>query len=437
MNTATPTVESLDIDLSELNFGPGADDVIIPKGPAVNALSPNTSTDVLDIVKAAQEEEDQDNTPVVKAKPTASIPDEVKPLSKKDTTTTGLDDVINEFKPPVGDEASDEDEPVDAPSQKGRAKVEKDALVEYLKEKIESKEFSVFEDYDEKTPLDEYLSKLPAKELRQLLDSNWQAKEQALINQTPAEFFESLPSELQYAAEYVAQGGKDLKGLFRALGEVEEVRQLDPSNENDQLVIAKSYLEATKFGTPEEISEQIEEWKDTGTIEKKVKQFKPKLDQMQEQQVQYKLKQQEEYNRQQQALAEYYTSNVFEALKPGELNGVKLDKKVQNMLYSGLTEVRPSSVSGKPVNLLGELLEKIQYSAQPDYKLLAEATYLLADPEGYRNAIRQQGKNEQVEKVVKQLKTEQYNKPGAPGLSEPDKKLVNKMPKPRNVFERA
>ena len=63
----------------------------------------------------------------------------------------------------------------------------------------------------------------------------------------------TLPEELQYAAQYVANGGTDLKGLFRTLAQVEEMRQLDPSDEYDQAEIARQYLYATNFGTPEEI----------------------------------------------------------------------------------------------------------------------------------------------------------------------------------------
>jgi hypothetical protein len=37
---------------------------------------------------------------------------------------------------------------------------------------------------------------------------------QEVASQTPQQFFESLPEELQYAAKYVADGGNDLNQLF-------------------------------------------------------------------------------------------------------------------------------------------------------------------------------------------------------------------------------
>ena len=71
-------------------------------------------------------------------------------------------------------------------------------------------------------------------------------------------FFDALPQELQIAAKYVADGGTDMKGLFRTLAHVEETIQLDPSNEQHQAEIARQYLTATNFGSPEEIQEEID-----------------------------------------------------------------------------------------------------------------------------------------------------------------------------------
>jgi hypothetical protein len=51
-------------------------------------------------------------------------------------------------------------------------------------------------------------------------------------------------------------------------------------------------------------------------------------------------------------------------------------------------------------------LEKYQF-VEPRHDLIAEALWLLQDPEGYRNKIKVQGSNESVEKTVKTLKTEE------------------------------
>ena len=197
-----------------------------------------------------------------------------------------------------------------------------------------------------------------------LLEANFEERENKIRENTPSEFFQSLPEELQVAAKYVADGGQDLKGLFAALAQVEQVRELNPELDSDQEQIVRSYLQATNFGDTDEIEEELTNWKDLGQLEKKAKQFKPKLDAMQEEMVQSRLAQQEMIRKQQEQAANAYVQNVFETLRHGELNGVKLDKKVQNFLYNGLTQPQYPSMSGTPTNLLGHLLEKYQEDCQ-------------------------------------------------------------------------
>jgi hypothetical protein len=271
------------------------------------------------------------------------------------------------------------------------------------------------------------------------MEELWQANvdnlRQEVASNTPAEFFESLPEELQYAAKYVADGGSDLKGLFQALAQVEAVREMDPTDENDQEGIVRSYLQATNFGDADEIEEEISTWKDIGSLEKKAKQFKPKLDQMQEKIVHARLAEQEQRKVQQEQAAEAYVKNVFDALRPGEINGLKLDKKTQAQLYSGLVQPQYPSVSGRPTNLLGHLLEKYQY-VEPNYGLIAEALWLLSDPDSYRSELKKQGKNTAVEQTVRQLKTEQSRKNVSSSYDDDDQPRSRKITRSQNIFKR-
>ena len=82
-------------------------------------------------------------------------------------------------------------------------------------------------------------------------------RENKVRESTPAEFFQSLPEELQVAAKYVADGGQDLKGLFRVLSHVEETFELNPEEPSHQERIVREYLTATNFGSPEEIQEEV------------------------------------------------------------------------------------------------------------------------------------------------------------------------------------
>jgi len=175
---------------------------------------------------------------------------------------------------------------------KGRPKVDKSGLYELAQKMLDEGSLVGF---DDDKPLEEYTT----KDFRELFEANFQERENQIRENTPREFFQALPEELQIAAKYVADGGTDLKGLFRISS-------------------------------------------DLG-------------------------------------------------------------------LYSGLVQPNYPSISGKPTNLLGHLLEKYQF-VEPRHDLIAEALWLLADPNGYKNKVREIGSREAVQRTVKQLKTEEGRK---------------------------
>jgi len=295
---------------------------------------------------------------------------------------------------------------------KGRPKVDKSGLADLAQKMIEEGSLVGF---DDDKPLEEYTT----KDFRELFEANFQERENKIKADTPKEFFKALPEELQIAAKYVADGGQDLKGLFKTLSYVEEIYDLDPSVEHDQAEIARQYLWATQFGTAEEIETEIGEWYEMGRLETKANQFKPKLDRMQEEIVARKLAEQEGKKQQQAKQAKMYTDTVYRTLEKGDLGGLKLDKKVQGMLYSGLVQPNYPSISGKPTNMLGHLLEKYQF-VEPRHDLIAEALWLLADPNGYKSKVREQGSKEAIEKTVRQLKTEESRKITSSVVNEQD-----------------
>jgi hypothetical protein len=410
------SVQQVDVDLDSLFSGaPGADSIITPTQTETKpTVFSKTQTDLSFLDKADDEDEtDEDG--------------KNKPITK-DQAKTILNDVL--------DSDIQDDEFDDEPRSKaGRPRTEKSGLVEFLKKRIESKEMFAFDDYDEsKQSLDDYLGSLSEKDVDELWKANVDNLKQEVAAQTPEQFFQSLPEELQYAAKYVADGGTDLKGLFGVLAQVEQVREMDPRDENDQEHIVRQYLQATNFGSADEIEEELVTWRDLGVLEKKAKQFKPKLDSMHEQIVHAQLAQQEQRRKQQEQAADAYINNVFEALRPGEINGLKLDKKVQAQLYSGLVQPQYPSMSGRPTNLLGHLLEKYQYT-EPNYPLIAEALWLLSDPDAYRQNLMKQGKNQAVEQTVRQLKTEQARKT-ASTYEEEEQPRSRKIARPQNIFKR-
>jgi len=385
------TVGQVDIDIDSIFGTPGADNIMLPENqdePEKKSVFSSSKTDMTFF----------DN-------PTVKNPDERKEAEEKqievEETIAQLDDMINQ-----------EEET----GNKGRPKVDKSGLSELAQKMIEEGTLIPFDD-------DKALEEYTTKDFRELFEANFQERENKIRQDTPKEFFEALPEELQYAAKYVADGGTDLKALFRTLAEVGEIRSLDPSNEYDQAEIARQYLYATNFGSSEEIEAEVEDWSELGRLGQKAQQFKPKLDKMQEDIVNRQLAEQE-YKKQQQAQqAKAYQDNVYNTLAVGELGGIKLDRKVQSQLYSGLVQPNYPSISGKPTNLLGHLLEKYQF-VEPNHGLIAEALWLLSDPDSYRNKVRDQGAKQTVEKTVRQLKTEEARKMGSSIQDEPEQKRM-------------
>ena len=291
--------------------------------------------------------------------------------------------------------------------------------------------------FDDEKSLEEYT----AKDWEELIEANLEERAQQVRRETPKQFFESLPQELQIAARYVADGGTDLKGLFSTLAQSEEKKSLDVTKESHQETIIRDYLQATGYGNAEEIEEEIEIWKDLGKLEQQAMKFKPKLDKMQEKVIAKKLEEQEMRKQQQEQASHQYMENVYNTLKEGALGDVKLDKKTQSMLYNGLVQPNYPSVSGRNTNLLGHLLEKYQF-VEPNYTLISEALWLLSDPEGYKSKIMDKGAQKSVENTVRKLKTEQANSGGSSlGVQEREEKTQRptsgkKIQRTNNIFKR-
>lgn len=390
--SGTTTVTQVDLDIDNILGTPGAENIMLPSGEEKKPEPPKPnifSSKPVDLSFLDKDDED-DSSDDSSSAPAASAGGEAGSTKSAEEINQELDSFAN----------LDSD-------KGGRPKMSKDAMIEFTKKMIEKGIIVPFETEDGK---EEDITKYSVKDFEELFDANLQEKERKMRSTIPVEFFQQLPEELQVAAKYVSDGGQDLKGLFRTLAQVEEVRQLDPDNEYDQENIVRSYLTAKNPDwTPDEIEEEITGWKDRDELAAKAQKLKPKLDAMQQQVVAYRLQQQEQMRQQQAAQAQMYMNNVYKVLDPGDLNGLKLDKKTQSMLYAGLVQPNYPSISGRSTNLLGHLLEKYQY-VEPRHDLIAEALWLLSDPEGYRTKVKESGKKEATEKTVRMLKTEQANK---------------------------
>ena len=413
MATETTKVDKKEMSQEELNDllgtpGPSGDDIMIPED------KPNVFTRKkvdLNYLNDKDDSASADPEPTDPADP-ADPTEPVKPPTSIDTKA-------------VVDELTNIDEDFDGTKEAPA----KGSVADTIKALVKKGKLIPF---DDDKSIDDYTT----KDLEELLDANFQEKEQKIRQEVPAQFFDSLPEELKVAAKYVADGGQDMKGLFRALAQAEEVISMDPADPSNHEGIVRQFLTTTGFGTTEEIDEEITSLKDRDELEKKAGQFKPKLDKMQERIIGQKLVEQEARKEKQAAAAKAYVGSVYKTLEPGELNGIKLDRKTQERLYAGLVQAKYPSISGKSTNLLGHLLEKKQY-VEPDHAAIAEVLWLLADPESYRAKLMEKGKNSQVEKTVRALRTEESNR--TPGSTVVEKEETTQRRVPRtspNFFKR-
>jgi hypothetical protein len=418
--TLESNVAQVDIDIDDLFGGTaGADSITLPEEtnkPKSVFSKLNEAADFSFAQPDADNAEDDNEEDDV----------EEKKSSPKETKETA-DDVFAALD-------GEDDEEEDKSETRGRKKISgiSDVFSKLIKE-------DKIVPFDDEKSLDEYT----AKDWEELIEANLEERAQQVRRETPKQFFESLPQELQVAARYVADGGTDLKGLFSTLAQAEEKKTLNIKNERDQETIIRDYLSATGYGSNDEIDEEIEVWKDLGKLEQQASKFKPKLDKMQEQILSQKLEEQEMRRKQQENASKQYMENVYNTLKEGNLGEIKVDKKTQSMLYNGLVQPSYPSVSGRNTNLLGHLLEKYQF-VEPNYTLISEALWLLSDPDGYKSKIMDKGAQQSIEKTVRKLKTEQANSGGSSlGVEEREAESnrarpsnSRKIPRSNNIFKR-
>lgn len=358
--------------------------------------------------------------------------------TKPDNFNSHLKDVVSDFDNFVKQAGDEPDvEIVDHVStdiSKAQAKppVEQPEVKDTKKD-TKSDVFSVFNDFITENILEGFDDGEPIKsikDVKELVKGNIEQSIEKGKELGIKEFIASMPRELFLAADYALKGGTDMRSFFKAMSSVEEVKSFDITSEQGQESTVRMFLERQGL-TEDEIDEEIFDLKDSGKLEAKAKVYKPKIDQLVEKEIQKKIKDQEEVAKRREEGERLYKSNIYDALKDGDLDGVKIDKKTQQFLFNGLSNSGFESITGKNTNLLGALLEKIQFT-EPNYKLLAEATWLLADPKAYKNAIRTEIKNDTVAETVRKIKD--ANSTSKSGSQDPEATEPRKFQIKRNGF---
>ena len=180
------TMQQVYIDIDDLFSGAAGVDNI------TTASEDNTKPNVLSNKKVDMSFlDEEDSTEDEETEDTEDTAEESEDAAES------ADDILSDLD-------SDEEE-AEEPKKRGRKKIE--GIADVFSKLIEEEMIIPF---DDDKPLDEY----SAKDWQELIQANLDEREKKVKEQTPKEFFQSLPEELQLAAKYVADGGTDLKGLF-------------------------------------------------------------------------------------------------------------------------------------------------------------------------------------------------------------------------------
>jgi len=291
---------------------------------------------------------------------------------------------------------------------------------------VEEGSFFLFED---KQDISEYTE----EELVDLLKANDEHKISTAVETQVDEFVKALPQELQFAVKYLSDGGQDVKGLLKALSSSNDVVSLELGKDDEDII--REYYSALEWNE-DDINDKITALSDAGKefLNKEAKQVKPKLDKMQEEVINSQLARQEKIKELQQQEMQTYFTNAEEAIKKGSLGAVKLDKKTQTSLYSGIVQPNYTTRRGTPTNELGYLLEKYQY-VEPNFEKIYKALWLLKDEESFFEKYGTVEKNKEVEKIVRTLKTEQSKKEPSSVIEQQEKqKTVNTIKRQDRPF---
>lgn len=265
-----------------------------------------------------------------------------------------------------------------------------------------------------------------AEDLENLIKGNKDQWVNEAKKEGEASITAGLPEEIKFLVDYAKKGGNDFQSIFKLFSQSEEVRTYDLEKPEGQRSVIRSYY-ATQGWTEDEIEEEIVNLADNpDRLKSQAGKLKPKLDQHNKEALDEKQKEQDYIDSQRKQARQIFQDSVVGTLKKGQLGDLKLTKEEQDDIYSALVKEQYQSLGGA-TNRLGALLDKIQY-IEPNYELLAEVTWLLSDPTGFKKKIRDQVTTDVTVEQVKKIKTEQQKqKIGSAHNPEAETKKIPKL----------
>ncbi len=314
--------------------------------------------------------------------------------------TSNLTDVLDDDLSTTEEEEEEEPNPP-APASSVTMKAVSDLVEEGILDLF------VTETGELEKPLAEYTD----ADLKELISSNIQNKMNEVAEAAPLELFGTMPEEAKAVVAYALGGGTDLKSLFTQLANSQDVFELDPANVDHQEKIVRKWYELTNEFTPEEIENEITILKDKGDLADYAVRYKPKVDAKESDQIQKRIKDQQETAARKDEVAKKYHDQIYATLNKADLNGIPLNNAMRTQLYHGILNNKQFQNSeGKPINALGYHLEQKQFGKEADPALVLEVLFLLENPVEYRKAIRSISDKEANARILGKLKTEEASK---------------------------
>jgi hypothetical protein len=365
------------------------------------------------------------------SKEEAGTPDPAKVAVKHKSFSNPVDDVSTDEL--IGDLLKDDDKVESTPAVEATAQQLPPKATKKDKKNTELG-FDIGDLYKEGliSPYEDEAPITNVDEFKALLKAN----REELVEETKEEalklYKDSLPEQAKILLEYAEKGGEEFSRLIKYLNQDQTVKEINLESPEDQKEIIRQYY-ASQEWTPEEIRDEIEDLLDSGEekLKERASRLKPKLDAMNQKQIEAQLKEADMLEQRRQEAREFYVSNVVDTLKKGKLGSLPITKDEQADIYKALIEERYNSLSGT-TNRLGALLDEIQY-IKPNYELLGKVMLMLSDPEGYDKKILDRVKQEVTADTVKKLKSQQGLKKTGAGLE--TRGSGNKLPRLNSNFK--
>jgi hypothetical protein len=248
------------------------------------------------------------------------------------------------------------------------------------------------------------VSKYTPEEVTELIKLNIQSSKDSGKEEALKEIKETFPEEFHSIVDYIKDGGTNVKEYMRSLIDVVDIKSLSPDEEEDREFIVHYYL-STKDMDDALIASNIEDWKSSGLLEKKAREFKPLLDKVVDSKIQQDLEYQKELKNKQIAIRQEFVNDMSGALSKDTLNGISVSKEIKSYLLDEITNAKYKTRSGRPTNLLGNLIEEYQFGKEKKPELILEALWLLSKPDEYKEFVRKKEVSVEAEKTFKKLKT--------------------------------